>query len=90
MATGVQARPSGSATTAWYSLSADEVATKLGVDPAGGLRAARVAELLTTNGPNALPEEKAKPGWHRFLDEYRSFMQIILVGAGAVSLLIQE
>ena len=35
MATGVQARPSGSATTAWYSLSAAEVATKLGVDPAG-------------------------------------------------------
>jgi Ca2+-transporting ATPase len=43
-----------------------------------------------TNGPNALPEEKATPGWRRFLDEYRSYMQIILVAAAIVSLLIKE
>jgi Ca2+-transporting ATPase len=46
--------------------------------------------LLKTNGPNALAEEKPKPGWLRFLNEYRTFMQIILVGAGVVSLVIQE
>jgi len=45
---------------------------------------------MKTNGPNALAEEKSKPGWLRFLDEYRTFMQIILVGAGVVSLVIQE
>ena len=28
----------------------------------------RAAELLAQNGPNALPEEKPKPGWLRFLD----------------------
>ena len=57
-----------------------EACSELGVDPAGGLTAARAAELLAANGPNALPEEKPKPGWRRFLDEYRSYMQIILVG----------
>ena len=35
------------------------------------------------NGPNALPEEKPKPGWRRFLDQYRSYMQLILVGAAS-------
>ena len=55
-----------------------------------GLSDARAAELLSANGPNALPEEKPKPGWLRFLGEYRSYMQIILVAAAVVSLLIKE
>src|SRR5262252_4680267 len=90
----VQAGPMGQPTTAdgnWYARSPDEVATNLGVDAAAGLTAARAAELLTANGPNALPEEKPKPGWRRFLDQYRgSYMQIILIAAAVVSLLIKE
>ena len=78
------------ASRAWYACPADEVATAFGVDPAAGLTAARAAELLATDGPNALPEEKPKPGWRRFADEYRSYMQIILVAAAIVSLLIKE
>src|SRR6516162_8963180 len=74
----------------WYALSADEVAAKLAVDPAVGLSAARAAELLRTNGPNALPEEKPTPGWRRFIEQYRSYMQIILIVAAIVSLLIKE
>src|SRR6516162_4164902 len=74
----------------WYSRSPDEVVAELGVDPAAGLSAARAAELLTANGPNALPEEKPKPGWLRFLEQYRAYMQIILVAAAIVSLLIKE
>src|SRR6516162_7671118 len=74
----------------WYARSPDEVAVDLGVDPAVGLTAARATELLAANGPNALPEEKPKPGWRRFLDQYRSYMQIILIVAAVVSLLIKE
>jgi Ca2+-transporting ATPase len=55
-----------------------------------GLSAAQAADLLAKNGPNSLPEEKPKPGWRRFLGEYRSYMQIILVAAAVVSLLIKE
>jgi Ca2+-transporting ATPase len=46
--------------------------------------------LLAADGPNALPEEKSKPGWRRFIDEYRSYMQIILVVTAVVSLLVKE
>jgi len=74
----------------WYARSPAEVTAALGVDPAVGLTAARAAELLAANGPNALPEEKPEPGWQRFLAEYRSYMQIILVAAAVVSLLIKE
>jgi Ca2+-transporting ATPase len=78
------------ASQGWYARSPAEVTTALDVDPAVGLTAARATELLAANGPNALPEEKPKPGWRRFLEEYRSYMQIILVAAAVVSLLIKE
>jgi len=74
----------------WYARTPEEVAAAVGVDPAVGLPAARAGDLLAKNGPNALPEEKAKPGWLRFLGEYRSYMQIILVVAAVVSLVIKE
>ena len=74
----------------WYACTPAEVAGAVGVDPDAGLTAARAADLLAANGPNALPEEKPTPGWLRFLNEYRSYMQIILVVAAVVSLLIKE
>jgi P-type Ca2+ transporter type 2C len=89
----VQADTTGRPATAgrdWYSRSPEEVAQALGVQVSAGLTAARAAELLSANGPNALPEEKPEPGWRRFVDQYRSYMQIILVAAAVVSALIKE
>ncbi|GAA2791094.1 HAD-IC family P-type ATPase [Kitasatospora sp. CM 4170] len=82
--------PGADAGTPWYARSAEEAATRFGVDPSTGLSTARVAELLAANGPNALPEERPRPGWLRFLDQYRSYMQLILVAAAVVSLAIEE
>ncbi|MFD5919629.1 cation-translocating P-type ATPase [Kitasatospora sp. NPDC058201] len=80
----------GPAMRPWYATPPDEVAARLGVDPEVGLPAARAAELLAADGPNALPEESARPGWLRFLDQYRSYMQIILVASAVVALAIKE
>ena len=74
----------------WYSVAPGDVAAKLGVDPSVGLSSQKAAELLKNDGPNALPVEKAVPGWRRFLDQYRSYMQIILLAAAIVSLAIKE
>ena len=74
----------------WYALSPAEVAQKLGVDPAGGLSGTKAAELLKANGSNALAAEKQPPGWKLFLAQYKSYMQIILVGAAVASILIGE
>jgi len=74
----------------WYARPPAAVAEALRVDPAEGLSAAAAADRLQDGGPNALPEEKPKPGWLRFLDEYRSYMQIILLAAAVVSLIVQE
>ena len=74
----------------WYSVSVEEVSARLGVDPAGGLSSQQAADLLDRHGPNALPVEKSVPGWRRFVGQYRSYMQIILLGAAIVSLAIKE
>jgi Ca2+-transporting ATPase len=74
----------------WWALSSDAAAAKLGVDPAAGLTAAKAAELLKQSGPNALPDEKSAPGWKRFLDQYRAYMQIILLIAAVVSFAIGQ
>ena len=73
-----------------YSRTPDEVSAAFAVDPAVGLSAERSAELLDRDGPNALSEEKRTPAWRRFLYQYRSYMQIILVAAAVVSMAIQQ
>ncbi|MFF7215845.1 cation-translocating P-type ATPase [Streptomyces sp. NPDC008238] len=89
----VQPTPEGerpASSEGWYARSPQDVAMAFGVDPDAGLPAARVTELLAVHGPNALPEEKPPPAWRRFLDQYRSYMQIILVAAAVVSFLIAQ
>lgn len=82
-------RPRASA-DGWYTRAPEAVVAAFDVDPAVGLSAARAAELLTAHGPNALPEEKRTPTWRRFLAQYRSYMQIVLLAAAVVSLLIRS
>ncbi|WP_432170700.1 cation-translocating P-type ATPase [Streptomyces sp. 1222.5] len=74
----------------WYALPARDVAAAFAVDTAEGLSSARAAELLRAHGANALPEEKPLPGWRRYLAQYRSYMQLVLVSAAVVSLVIAE
>ena len=88
--TGAATTGTDGSTPRWFALSATEVTQRLGVDPGSGLSAAKAAELLVKNGPNALAAEKPAPGWSRFLAQYKSYMQIILVAAAIASILIGE
>ncbi|MBU3863624.1 HAD-IC family P-type ATPase [Streptomyces sp. 4503] len=82
--------PPPSSDDGWYAHAPEEVVAAFGVDPAAGLSAAQATKLLTAHGPNSLPEEKRPAAWRRFLRQYRSYMQIVLVAAAVVSLLIKE
>ena len=74
----------------WYALTPDETTTRLGVDASTGLSAAGASQRLATDGLNALPAEEPPPGWKQFLAQYKSYMQIILVGAALASMVIGE
>jgi len=88
--TGGEARGTDRALPQWFALSAADVTQRLGVDPEVGLSTAKAGELLAKSGPNALAAEKPAPGWTRFLAQYKSYMQIILVAAAVASILIGE
>ena len=70
----------------WYQLSPEEVATRLDVDPARGLSAARRS---TGGGRSTAPTSSAakemESGLQAFLRQYQDLMQIILVGAAIVN-----
>jgi Ca2+-transporting ATPase len=72
-------------TTVWYSLSGEESAKLLTVDPAKGLSAAEAQQRLQQYGPNRLEEKKKEPGWRAFLRQYEDLMQIVLLGAAIIN-----
>jgi len=74
----------------WYALEPENTASLLGVETAKGLSAREAAERLSRDGPNALPAEAPPSALRRFLGQYTSYMQLILVGAAIVSLAIGE
>jgi Ca2+-transporting ATPase len=74
----------------WYTLSPEDVAERLDVDPSVGLSAGVAAERRAQYGENSLPVEQPPPGWKRFLEQYRSYMQMILVAAAIVSLAVKQ
>jgi len=81
------AEPAG-AQPKWYALTPEAVAGQLKVDPAKGLSAAEAQQRLQQYGPNELAAGKKESGWQAFLRQYRDFMQVILLGAAAVSLVV--
>jgi P-type Ca2+ transporter type 2C len=74
----------------WYALDPAQVVAQLGVVVETGLPGDEAAARLERDGPNALPVEQPPSAIRRFLAEFSSYMQIILVGAAIVSLLIKE
>ena len=70
----------------WFTLSGDDVAQRLGVDPERGLTAEEAAKRLQQYGPNKFAEAKPEPRWRAFVRQYRDPMQIVLLAAGIGSL----
>ncbi len=74
----------------WFALDPPDVVGTLGVVVESGLSAAEAGARLERDGPNALPVEQPPSGLHRLLGQYKSYMQIILVGAAIVSFAIKQ
>ncbi len=71
-----------------YRLPVEETARRLQTSLEYGLSAEQARALLETFGPNELPEEAPTPLWRRFLNQFKSFLVIILLLAAAISLVI--
>ncbi|WP_242475133.1 cation-translocating P-type ATPase [Thiohalocapsa halophila] len=70
---------------AWHTLSAEDAAAALDANPAKGLSAAEAAARLSRYGENRLAETKPRPLWLKFLDQFRSYLVIVLLGAAVLA-----
>ena len=74
----------------WHTLSRSAALQAEGVDAATGLSEDEVRVRRDKFGPNKLAAAKAEPRWRAFLRQYRDPMQIVLLGAGVLSLFLPE
>jgi Ca2+-transporting ATPase len=71
--------------TPWHELDTGNAAARLEVDPVTGLTGAEATRRLALHGPNQLAEKPPRPRWKRFLDQFRSTLVYVLVGAAVVA-----
>ncbi len=69
---------------AWHTLTAQTVATSLGVDPARGLSEQEAQERLRKFGPNRLRPQQQQSIWQVFLEEVREPLILLLFFTGIV------
>ncbi|HXL02215.1 MAG TPA: calcium-translocating P-type ATPase, SERCA-type [Candidatus Atribacteria bacterium] len=74
----------------WHELSIEEVVKILDSDEKEGLGEEEAKQRLTKYGRNALPQTKKKTVFTMFLEQFKDFLVLILVGAALVSLLLGE
>jgi P-type Ca2+ transporter type 2C len=73
-----------------HQLTPDDVAKAMSVELSTGLPADEAARRLETHGHNRLAEAKRRPGWQRFVDQFRDFLIIILLIAAVIDLVINR
>jgi Ca2+-transporting ATPase len=74
--------------TTWHALSVEEALGRQSVDAEKGLSTAEVEARRAKYGPNRFAEAAKEPRWQAFLRQYRDPMQLVLLGAGVLSLFI--
>ena len=74
----------------WHSESAEFAAAQLKVEPASGLAAEVAKARLVEYGPNRLAEKLPRPAWLKFLDQFKSFLILILIAAAILAGLVGD
>ncbi|REK58523.1 MAG: calcium-translocating P-type ATPase, SERCA-type [Thermobacillus sp.] len=74
----------------WHRLDPRELVEALGSDAASGLSAAEAARRLAEHGRNELAEGRRTPPIVLFLNQFKDFMVLVLIGATLISGLLGE
>lgn len=74
----------------WHQLSAEEAASRLGVDFTRGLSAENVKRRQAEHGLNQMTARRGTPGWVRFLQQFNQALVYVLLAAAAVSAALGE
>lgn len=74
----------------WHQMEAGDLANTLGSSLAQGLNASEAAERLSNNGKNELAEGERISPVMLFLNQFKDFMVLVLMGATLISGLLGE
>lgn len=69
----------------WHALPAARCVDQLAVDPVAGLNREEVLRRLAGHGANRLAEKPPRPAWQKFLDQFKSLLVLILIGAAVLA-----
>ena len=73
----------------WHTISAEEVAIRLGVRRGNGLTSDEALTRAAEHGPNELEEKAGRSIWHILWEQVSSVMIVILMVAGFLALLFK-
>jgi P-type Ca2+ transporter type 2C len=71
--------------TVWHASPPENVVRQLSSDAGQGLCSAEAARRLAAHGPNRLTEKPPRSAWLKFLDQFKSLLVIILLGAAVLA-----
>lgn len=74
----------------WYQMTGEETLQQTGTEPAKGLASNEAAERLGTHGRNELTDGQSISPITLFLNQFKDFMVLVLVGATLISGLLGE
>jgi Ca2+-transporting ATPase len=80
----------GPVTHSWHALGVSEVVALLGTDPESGLGDDEVRRRLALVGPNLVGHHPETPLWRLALDQFRSLVVLLLLGASVVAWVLGE
>lgn len=75
---------------AWWSIPVDRVLSKLETHPFKGLKSNIAEERLKKYGLNVIREVKKRSAFAIFLDQFKSFLILILIVASSLSIILGE
>lgn len=74
----------------WHTLSTEEVLHRLDVSATSGLSDKEAQQRLDTLGYNEIVEQRQRPLWRMFIDQFSDFMIVILIITAIVSGIMGE
>ncbi len=74
----------------WHRMTSVEVAAQLELDPLVGLTVSGAVARLDTHGPNRLPRGKKRSSLRAFIEQFRSFLVAVLIGAAVLAAIVGD
>lgn len=74
----------------WHALSPEQILKQLATPTETGLNSGEVARRLESYGPNQLTEAEGVTFWQMLIDQFRSFVVIMLIVASVVSAILGD